>query len=321
MFHFFSRLFVPIFLLFLIFAEGNLLANGLYEEGYEMEQTNTLFAIPLYEQALTQKPTGKLQKAIVTRLFFLYKKHGKILDGLFLNSRYSSFIASKEKNWIWSQLADFYKPIPLKDLSTTYVLCLKTNVENSNELQEWLLSQSNPKLLEFASILLIKRKQFSVLKLILSEFPEAPISPLYLGLTSLKSKEETSKEYLKELIADETKFQKYTADVLYLMGLYYRLMEEWNLSARYFRMSGSYGAKERSIVEASKSIVEQGSSREICTTFKFSQSPNDEIWTLLYFHCHSNRETLISPIKKSISLLAKKEGNEFLKRLFFGTSE
>lgn len=48
-------------------------ASGFYEEAYEMEQTNTLFAIPLYEKALSQKPTGKLQKAVVSRLFFYIK--------------------------------------------------------------------------------------------------------------------------------------------------------------------------------------------------------------------------------------------------------
>lgn len=307
-------------IIFFSFA-NSILADGLYEEAYEMEKSNTLYAIPLYEKALSKKPSGKLQKAIVTRLFFLYKKHGKILDGLFLNSKYSGYIASSDKSWIWSALSEFYKPISWKDLNTTYILAMKSNIESSMELEDWLVSQNQSKLVEFTSVLLMKRKQFQLLKQVLIKVPANSISPIYLGIANLKLKDDSSKEYIKNLISDDAILNNHTADVLYLMGMYYRSLEEYNLSSRYFRMSGSYGPKERAVLETSKSLALKGSFKEICNTFTFSKSLNDEIWNLLYLHCLPNRDEMISPLRSSIKILSEKEGNEFLKKLFLGITE
>ncbi len=316
-----SKSFFSLVVIFFLSLANPILPDSLYEEAYEMETSNTLFAIPLYEKALAKKPSGKLQKAIVTRLFFLYKKHGKILDGLFLNSKYSGYIASSDKSWIWSALLEFYKPISSKDLNTTYLLAIKSNIESSTELEDWLVSQNQPKLVEFTSVILMKRKEFRLLKQVLLKVPGILISPIYLGIANLKLKDDSSKEYIKNLISDETTLNNHTADVLYLMGMYYRSLEDYNLSSRYFRMSGSYGPKERAVLEATKSIALRGSYKEICSTFTFPKSVNDEIWNLLYMNCLPNREEMISPLRNSIKILSEKEGNEFLKKLFLGVTE
>ncbi|XDD43307.1 hypothetical protein AB3N58_02820 [Leptospira sp. WS60.C2] len=291
---------------------------GTYEEAYEMEQTNTLFAIPLYEKALTTKPTGKLQKAVVSRLFFLYKKHSKLLDALFLGSRYPSLIPSKDRTWIWNQLAEIYKPINVSDLSGTYVFAVKANVENATELKEHLKIQNLPKLYEFASILLLKRKQYNVILSLYEENPNMFPSPLFPGISQFKLNIEQGKEFLKKVLADNDKERsdQEKSDILYLMGVHYRQSNEQELSARYFRMSGSFFAKPRADLEASKSLVLQGKTKEMCSTFKFVSSPYDEIETILYYQCAPNGGQSLRFLLPSIQILSEREGNEFLKVLY-----
>ncbi|WP_208652306.1 hypothetical protein [Leptospira kemamanensis] len=293
-------------------------ASGYYEEAYEMEQTNTLFAIPLYEKALSQKPTGKLQKAVVSRLFFLYKKHSKLLDALFLGSRYPSLIPSKDRSWIWNQLTEIYKPISLSDLSSTYVLASKTNVENLSELKEHLKQQNLPKLYEFASILLLKRKQYKVILSLYEENPDMFLTPLFVGISEFKIGTEQGKEFLKQVLSNSEKERsdQEKSDILYLMGVHYRQSNEHELSARYFRMSGSFFAKTRAELEASKSLVLQGKTKEMCSTFKFSSSPFDEIETILFYHCSPSGAQNLRSILPSIRILSEREGNEFLQVLF-----
>ncbi|XDD47073.1 hypothetical protein AB3N60_03020 [Leptospira sp. WS39.C2] len=293
-------------------------ANGAYEEAYEMEQTNTLFAIPLYEKALSQKPTGKLQKAVVSRLFFLYKKHAKLLDALFLGSRYPSHIPSKDRSWIWTQLSEIYKPITVSELSSTYVLAAKTNLENSNDLKEQLKQLNLPKLYEFASILLLKRKQYKVILALFEENPNMFHSPLFIGISEFKLGTEQGKEFLKKVLADSDKerSEQEKSDILYLMGVHYRQSNEHELSARYFRMSGSFYGKTRADLEASKSLVLQGKTKEMCSTFKFSISQFDEIETILHYHCSPTGAQATKLILPSIRILAEREGNEFLQILF-----
>ncbi|MCW7473689.1 hypothetical protein [Leptospira levettii] len=295
-----------------------LLANSAYEQAYEMEQTNTLFAIPLYEKALSQKPSGKLQKAVVSRLFFLYKKHSKLLDALFLGSRFPSHIPSKDRSWIWNQLAEIYKPISVSELSSTYVLASKANGENSNELREHLKQLSLPKLYEFSSILLLKRKQYKVILSLYEENPSMFLTPLFIGISELKLDTEQGKEFLKKVLTDSDKERsdQEKSDILYLMGVHYRHSNEHELSARYFRMSGSFFAKPRADLEASKSLVMQGKTKEMCSTFKFFVSPFDEIETLLHYHCSPNGSQSTRPIYASIRILAEREGNEFLNVLY-----
>ncbi|TGL65651.1 hypothetical protein EHQ62_09965 [Leptospira jelokensis] len=293
-------------------------ASGFYEEAYEMEQTNTLFAIPLYEKALSQKPTGKLQKAVVSRLFFLYKKHSKLLDALFLGSRYPSHIPSKDRTWIWNQLAEIYKPISVSDLSSTYVLASKANLENIKDLSDHLKQLNLPKLYEFASILLLKRKQYKVILSLYEESPNMFLTPLFVGISEFKLGTEQGKEFLKKILADSEKERsdQEKSDILYLMGVHYRQSNEHELSARYFRMSGSFFAKPRADLEASKSLVLQGKQKEMCSTFKFGSSPFDEIETILYYLCSPTGYQNLKPILPSIRILTEREGNEFLQVLF-----
>ncbi|TGL07234.1 hypothetical protein EHQ43_07400 [Leptospira bouyouniensis] len=293
-------------------------ASGFYEEAYEMEQTNTLFAIPLYEKALSQKPTGKLQKAVVSRLFFLYKKHSKLLDALFLGSRYPSHIPSKDRTWIWNQLSEIYKPISVSDLSSTYVLASKANMENIKDLSDHLKHLNLPKLYEFASILLLKRKQYKVILSLYEESPNMFLSPLFVGISEFKLGTEQGKEFLKKVLADSEKerTEQEKSDILYLMGVHYRQSNEHELSARYFRMSGSFLAKPRADLEASKSLILQGKQKEMCSTFKFGSSPFDEIETILYHHCSPTGSQNLRPILPSIRILSEREGNEFLQVLF-----
>ncbi|XDD54782.1 hypothetical protein AB3N62_02980 [Leptospira sp. WS4.C2] len=298
-------------------------ANSYYEEGYEMEQVNTLFAIPLYEKALSQKPSGKLQKAVVSRLFFLYKKHGKLLDALFLGSKYPSLIPSKERGWIWAHLTEIYKPIGVSELSATYVLASKATPDKFSELSEHLKISNSQKLYEFASILLLKRKQYKVILSIFAENPSMAKTPLFIGISEFKIGADSGKEFLKTILGEsETeRSDQEKSDVLYLMGVYYRQTTEYELSARYFRMSGSFGSKSRADLETTKSLVLKGNTKEMCSTFKFSQSSTDEIETLLHFYCSPTTNNSWKQYERSIRILAEREGNEFLTLLFLGTNQ
>ncbi|WP_232373860.1 hypothetical protein [Leptospira chreensis] len=301
----------------------SLSANSYYEEGYEMEQLNTLFAIPLYEKALSQKPSGKLQKAVVSRLFFLYKKHGKLLDALFLGSKFPSLIPSKERSWIWSHLAEIYKPITVSELSATYVLAAKVSSDKFTELSEHLKISNSQKLYEFASIILLKRKQYKVILSIYAENPSMAKTPLFIGISEFKIGADSGKEFLKTILGEsETeRSDQEKSDVLYLMGVYYRQTTEYELSARYFRMSGSFGSKPRADLETTKSLVLKGNAKEMCSTFKFGSSSTDEIETLLYYYCSPNANNSWKPYEPSIRILAEREGNEFLTLLFPGRDQ
>ncbi|MCW7480766.1 hypothetical protein [Leptospira kanakyensis] len=311
-----------ILILFLFGLSPSLVANSFYEEGYEMEQLNTLFAIPLYEKALTQKPSGKLQKAVVSRLFFLYKKHGKLLDALFLGSKFPSLIPSKERGWIWTHLSEIYKPITVSELSATYVLAAKAAPDKFTELSEHLKITNSQKLYEFASIILLKRKQYKVILSIYAENPAMAKTPLFIGISEFKIGADSGKEFLKTILgeSESERSDQEKSDVLYLMGVYYRQTTEYDLSARYFRMSGSFGSKPRADLETTKSLVLKGNAKEMCSTFKFSPSSTDEIETLLHFYCSPNANNSWKPFEPSIRILAEREGNEFLTLLFPGTN-
>ncbi|EMY70831.1 hypothetical protein [Leptospira vanthielii] len=300
----------------------SLSSNSYYEEGYEMEQLNTLFAIPLYEKALSQKPSGKLQKAVVSRLFFLYKKHGKLLDALFLGGKYPSLIPSKERSWIWAHLTEIYKPISVSELSATYVIASKATPDKFSELSEHLKISNSQKLYEFASIILLKRKQYKVILAIYADNPSMAKTPLFIGISEFKIGADSGKEFLKTILGEsETeRTDQEKSDVLYLMGVYYRQTAEYDLSARYFRMSGSFGFKPRAELETTKSLVSKGNTKEMCSTFKFTSSSTDEIETLLYFYCSPNANNSWKPYERSIRILAEREGNEFLTLLFPGTN-
>ncbi|PJZ85076.1 hypothetical protein [Leptospira harrisiae] len=312
-----------IFVLYLVGVTNTLVANSFYEEGYEMEQVNTLFAIPLYEKALTQKPSGKLQKAVVSRLFFLYKKHGKLLDALFLGSKYPSLIPSKERGWIWTNLSEIYKPIGFSELSATYVHAAKATADKFTELSDFLKTSNSQKLYEFASIILLKRKQYKVILSIYSENQAMAKTPLFIGISEFKIGADSGKEFLKTILGEsETeRSDQEKSDVLYLMGVYYRQTAEYDLSARYFRMSGSFGSKPRADLETTKSLVLKGNAKEICNTFKFVSSSNDEIETLLHFYCSPNPNNTWKQFEPSIRILAERDGNEFLTLLFPGTNQ
>lgn len=311
-----------VYLLFLIGFSPSIFANSYYEAGYEMEQLNTLFAIPLYEKALTQKPSGKLQKAVVSRLFFLYKKHGKLLDALFLGSKYPSLIPSKERGWIWTNLAEIYKPIGVSELSATYVFASKSSPEKFSELSEHLKLANSQKLYEFASIILLKRKQYKVILSIYAENPSMAKTPLFIGISEFKIGADSGKEFLKTILGDteRERTDQEKSDVLYLMGVYYRQSADYDLSARYFRMSGSFGSKPRGDLETTKSLVLKGNSKEMCSIFKFATSSTDEIETLLNLYCSPNPNISWKTYEPSIRILAEREGNEFLTILFPGTN-
>ncbi|EMJ89558.1 hypothetical protein [Leptospira meyeri] len=300
----------------------SIFANSYYEAGYEMEQLNTLFAIPLYEKALTQKPSGKLQKAVVSRLFFLYKKHGKLLDALFLGSKFPSLIPSKERGWIWTHLSEIYKPIGVSELSATYVNAAKATFDKYSELSEHLKVTNSQKLYEFASIILLKRKQYKVILSIYAENPSMAKTPLFIGISEFKIGADAGKEFLKTILgeSESERSDQEKSDVLYLMGVYYRQTTEYELSARYFRMSGSYGSKPRADLETTKSLVLRGNAKEMCSTFKFNPSSTDEIETLLHFYCSPNTNNSWKLYEPSIRILAEREGNEFLTILFPGTN-
>nr|WP_244241348.1 hypothetical protein [Leptospira perdikensis] len=283
---------------------------------------NTLFAIPLYEKALSQKPSGKLQKAVVSRLFFLYKKHGKLLDALFLGSKYPSIIPSKERGWIWTHLAEIYKPITVSELSATYVHAAKASPDKFSELSDHLKVTNSQKLYEFASIILLKRKQYKVILSIYAENQAMAKTPLFTGISEFKIGADAGKEFLKTILgeSESERSDQEKSDVLYLMGVYYRQTTEYDLSARYFRMSGSFGSKPRADLETTKSLVLKGNTKEMCSTFKFVSSSTDEIETLLYFYCSPNGNNSWKPYEPSIRILAEREGNEFLTLLFPGTN-
>ncbi|MCG6143383.1 hypothetical protein ND856_06020 [Leptospira bandrabouensis] len=311
-----------VYLLFLIGFSPSIFANSYYEAGYEMEQLNTLFAIPLYEKALTEKPSGKLQKAVVSRLFFLYKKHGKLLDALFLGSKYPSLIPSKERGWIWTNLAEIYKPIGVSELSATYVFASKSSPEKFSELSEHLKLANSQKLYEFASIILLKRKQYKVILSIYAENPSMAKTPLFIGISEFKIGADSGKEFLKTILGDteRERTDQEKSDILYLMGVYYRQSADYDLSARYFRMSGSFGSKPRGDLETTKSLVLKGNSKEMCSIFKSATSSTDEIETLLNLYCSPNPNISWKTYEPSIRILAEREGNEFLTILFPGTN-
>ncbi|MDF3820984.1 hypothetical protein P3G55_13810 [Leptospira sp. 96542] len=305
----------------LLLLASQLFGESHYEEAYNLEKTNTLFAIPLYEKALVHKPTGKLQKAVVSRLFYLYKKHNKILDALFLGSRFPSIITSKDRAWIWNDLGEIYKPLSITELSSTYVFVAKAKENQTLELSEHLKQFNSPKLYEFASILLLKRKQYKSVLEIFESNPTMAVSPIFIGISEIKSKEDFGKEYLKTILAESEleKSDLQKSDILYLMGMYYRLTDDIGSSVRYFRMSGSFALKNRSISETFKSLVLNVNPKEACSLYKISPSKNDEIELLIHYFC--TNDPVWRTFRPSIKVLANREGNEFLNNLFFSENQ
>ena len=257
-----------------------------YKQAYEMESKSTLFAIPLYEQSIQSSNSKSLQKAAVTRLFYLYKKHNKVIEALLLGTRYSSIVSSKDKSGIWKSVSEIYKPLTYTQLTNAYTVAIRTNSENYLELINIIRESKEPKLFEFVFIILYKRKQFELLNQIFNEDHSISSSPLYQGIISIKLNAEKGKEYLNSIGHEMEKDDATSSDLLYLMGQYYRALGEFAMSARYFRMSSSYHWQERGKIESAKSLVLGGNFGEVCQTFNFSSSPNEEVSQIFYLICN-----------------------------------
>jgi hypothetical protein len=286
-----------------------------YKHAYEMESISTLFAIPLYEQTLLSSNTKNLQKAAVSRLFYLYKKHNKVIEALLLGSKYSHIISSKDKTSIWKSLTEIYKPVTYEHLTTAYVFALKANPENYTDFLRYLQEMREPRLFEFIYIVLYKRKQFELLKKLFEEDRSLTISPLYEGVVTIKLNPEKGREYLASINLEGEKDNGTKSDLLYLLGQYFRSLGENDISARYFRMSASFLWPDRGKLESAKSLVLSGKFSEACHTFQFSPSPNEEVSQIFYLVCVKKDKDFIREIKPSLKALGAKDGGEFFQKV------
>ncbi len=286
-----------------------------YKRAYEMESFSTLFAIPLYEQTLQSSNPKNMQKAAVSRLFYLYKKHNKIIEALLLGTRYSSIISSKDKAGIWKSIVEIYKPVSYENLTTAYILAVKASVENHAELLGYLKEYKETKLFEFVFIVLYKRKQYELISILLEEDPTLTSSPLYEGMVKIRLNPEKGKEYLANIPSDVDKDNGTKADLLYLRGQYYRAIGDNSISARYFRMSGSFLWPERAKIETAKSLVLAGNFSEACQTYTFTPSPNEEVMQIFYLVCNKKDKDFLREIKSSLKALGSKEGGEFFQKV------
>ncbi len=308
---------IQILLIVFLLFDGPLFAsdNGSYKRAYEMESVSTLFAIPLYEQTIGTNNSKNLQKAAVSRLFYLYKKHNKFIEALFLGTRYSNIIPSKDKTSIWKSLVEIYKPVSYELLTTSYQLAMKSSIENHSEILSFLREYREPKLFEFVFILLYKRKQFDLILNLLEKEPMLTSSPLYAGMANLRLNPEKGREYLASLPSDLEKDTGMKSDLLYLLGQYYRAVGENSISARYFRMSGSYLWPDRAKIETSKSLVLAGNFSEACQTYQFTSSPNEEVMQIFYLVCNKKDKAFLKEIRASIKALGSKDGGEFFQKV------
>jgi|JI8StandDraft_1071087.scaffolds.fasta_scaffold00250_5 hypothetical protein len=306
-----------IILLILTLFSINLFASdpSSYKQAYEMESLSTLFAIPLYEHTLHSNNPKNLQKAAVSRLFYLYKKHNKIIEALLIGTRFSHIISSKEKAGIWKTLTEIYKPVSYEHLTSSYVLAVKANPENYSEILKYLQDRREPKLFEFVYIVLFKRKQYETLNKIFESDQTLTSSPLYEGLVTIKVNPERGKEYLSNVSTEGEKDNATKSDLLYLLGQYFRAIGENKISARYFRMSGTFLWPERAKIESSKSLVLSGNFSEACQNFSFSSSPNEEVAQIFYLVCEKKDKRFLKDIRASLKALGSKEGGEFFQKV------
>ncbi len=306
-----------VFLLIIIFSSISISANdkNLYQKAYEIESISTLFAIPLYEQSLSSSNSKNLQKAAVSRLFYLYKKHNKLIEALLLGSKYSKIIPSKERSSVWSAIAEIYRPVKYDLLSSAYVLAVRTNHENYPELLNFMKSAYEPKLNDFIFVVLYKRKQFETLQLLLKEDRSISTSPLYAGMIAIKLDSDGGKSFLESLDAETDRDVSFHSDLFYLLGQYYRSLGDHRFSARYFRMSGSFNWNERAKLESAKSLVLSGNFSEACSTFDFKPAPNEEVGQTFYLICNKKDKSMLKEIKPSFKVLGSKEGGDFFQKV------
>ncbi len=280
-----------------------------------MEKVSTLFAIPIYESSLSSANSSKMQKASVSRLFYLYKKHNKIIEALLLGSKYSSIIPSKEKAWIWKSLTEIYKPLSYSDLTNVYVLAIKAKPDSFQDLLDHLHSAGQTKLFEFTYIILYKRKQYETLAKMFEQDPSLSSSPLYEGVVNIKLNPEKGKEYLNSVGMEADKDNPTKSDLLYLLGLYFRALGDYDASARYFRMSASFHWGERSKMETAKSLALGGNFSEVCQNYNFPPSPNEEVGQIFYLICTKKDKEFLKEIQPSLSSLGAREGGEFFQKV------
>jgi hypothetical protein len=286
-----------------------------YKKAYEMESVSTLFAIPLYEQTLLSSNTKNLQKVAVSRLFYLYKKHNKIVEALLLGSKYPSIISSKDKASLWASLTLIYKPLSYENLTTAYTFAFRANSENIAELSRYLQESRISQLFEFVYIVLYKRKQYELLQALFDANHSLSQSPLYEGIVKIKLDPEKGREFIENIGLDGEKDNATKSDILYLLGQYFRALGEYDLSARYFRMSGSYLWPDRGKLESAKSLVLAGNFTEACQTFSFLNPPNEEVTQIFYLTCVKKDKQFLKQVKPGIHALGAKEGGEFFQKV------
>ncbi|GBF50068.1 hypothetical protein LPTSP4_15910 [Leptospira ryugenii] len=295
--------------------------NDLYKEAYEMEAKNTLFAIPLYENTLQKTNSKNLQKAAANRLFYLYKKHYKLIDAIFLGSRYSHLISSKEKANIWKAITDIYRPMSYSKLTTAYSLAMRSSAENYQDLENFLKEESQTQIFDFVFLVLYKRRQYPLLRLLLQ--PENPLANnlFYSGLIAIKVDEDSGKDFLNKHSQRFDTDDSHRSDLFYLVGTFYRHLGEFAQSARYFRMSGSFSRKEKGDLEAAKSLALGGFLSEACQSFQFPNATHDEYSQIFQLFCHKKDRAYLLDIKPSLQLLNKKEGGEFIQKILLAIEQ
>jgi|GEM_PF-4491969 len=283
-----------------IYSEG----SSVFQKAYEVEKTSTLLSIPLYENSLMRPDSPKGEKAAVGRLFILYKKHKKWVEALFLGSRYSKFIAKKDRDIVWESIGSLYEGATISELQTAYQLVFASKPNQFDELQSFLLQNQKKSILDFVLLIIYRKKEFELGIQLLNSDPTFVGKSLYEGMYWQKSNSDEFRIFLEKELKRGSGSDSFQSDTSFLLGYFFRSKGEWEHSARFFRMSS------RGKLESAKSLFAGGYKEETCKAIPLSQNTNEEWVLLLYHYCSSNGKEFLDIVQPSLQILAKREGKD-----------
>jgi len=288
--------------------------NSAYQKAYEMEKRSTLFAIPLYEQALKQTQNPKIQKAVVGRLFFLQKKHHKFFEALLLSSRFPKLVSSSERKEVWESISRIYSGVAISDLQQTYQLVFRSDPNSFEELKFHLLSLQKKTVLDFVFLLLYKKKDYDLGGQLIRSDLQFQTTPLYEGMFLFKSNLDAFRDFLEGKIREQNITEVQRSDLNFLLGFFFRARGDYANSARFFRMSA------RGKLESAKSLLLAGSPEEACRSMNYSVNAHEEYVQLFYQYCQAKNPEFWKEVYPGIQAFEKKDSLDLL-RLFFPERE
>lgn len=296
-------------------------SSNLYNEAYRIEKISPILAINLYESILSQdNPNKKTLRNTINRLFFLYIKFKRFEEIFVLNSKFPPDKIRQKKTESLIRSISSQLKIEESAFQEMISIALRKDENSRKELLSIYNYYPNHYLLRYMFAIKFQTGDLDSLAFLISEIPD--LNPvLKLAYIIKASNVSTTATGIEKAVKDAASISSLTdaqkSDILYFYAKYFRNIQKYRQSIRYFRMSSTYTKKEDGImaegmVEVAKTLFITGKTKEACALIQEKINVQNESDDILQLFC-KNKSGLRS-VKRSIKNLSEKDPDLFYKK-------